>query len=178
MASTAIDPRILLSSQAREVTEHLRGVLRTSSEDNITREILHLIEIDSIAPAAFAQWLELAESPGTLRTALTQTVSNQVRGFAFAKLKKSLSGAEWQDTWDALGGASGWLVHLKEYSVQDVIEVCRVLAWISKGDELEAKRKRFTELFAALLPGHLAVVGNGERRTLAQRLTSLLSVHR
>ncbi|KAL5417684.1 hypothetical protein PMIN04_007642 [Paraphaeosphaeria minitans] len=157
MASAALlDPQILRSSRAHELTEHLRGVLRNSSEEAITREILHLIEIDSIAPAAFAQWLGVAQSPETLRTALTQTVSNQVRRFAFKKLKKSLSGPQWQDTWDALGGASGWLTVLKEFSVQDVHEACRVLAWTTKGTDVEAKRKRFTDLFTTLLPEYFS----------------------
>ncbi|KAK7190338.1 hypothetical protein PSPO01_03313 [Paraphaeosphaeria sporulosa] len=152
MASAALDPQILRSSRAHEVTAHLRGVLQNSSEEVITREILHLIGLDSIAPAAFAQWLGIAQSPETLRTALTQTASIQVRRFAFKKLKSSLSGSRWQETWDALGGASGWLTLLKEFSVQDVKEACRVIAWNAKGAEVEAKRKRFTELFMALLP--------------------------
>ncbi|KAF2437592.1 hypothetical protein P171DRAFT_437657 [Karstenula rhodostoma CBS 690.94] len=152
MASAALDPRILRSSPAHKVTEHLRDVFQNSSEESITREILNLIEIDSIAPAAFAQWLGIAQLPETLRAALTQTASIQVRRFAFKKLKKSLSGVQWQETWDALGGVSGWLSLLSEFSVQDVKEACHVLARSAKGADIELKRERITRLFIGILP--------------------------
>lgn len=152
MASAALDLRILRSSRPHEVTRYLRAVLQNSSEEQITLKILKLIEIDSIAPAAFAQWLGIAQSPETLRAALTQTASIKVRRFALKKLKKLLSGVQWQETWDALGGVSGWLSLLSEFSVQDVKEACRTLARSARGADVEMKRKCFTKVFTALLP--------------------------
>jgi hypothetical protein len=152
MASATLNPRILRLSQAHEVTEHLRDVLRNSSEERITTELLELVETDSIAPAAFAQWLGIAQLPQTLRAALKQTASIQVRKFAFKKLRKSLSSAQWQETWDALGGVPGWLGLLSDFSVHDVKEACRVLGRSAKGVDTELKRERYAGLFVALLP--------------------------
>jgi hypothetical protein len=152
MATTTLNPRILRLSQAHEVTEHLRDVLRNSSEEWITTELLELIATDSIAPTAFAQWLGIAQSPETLRAALTQTASTQVRKFAFKKLRKSLSSAQWRETWDALGGVPGWLGLLSEFSVQDVKAACRVLGRSAAGADVELKRECYAGLFVALLP--------------------------
>lgn len=179
MASGALNPCILRSSPAHEVTTHLRDVLRNSNEDTITRELLHLIGTDSIAPAPFAQWLGVATSPATLRAAFVQTASIQVRKFAFKKLGKLLSTTQWQETWDALGGVSGWLDLSSDFSVQDVKQACRVFARNTRGVDTALKREYFTDLFKALLPSlfpdeHRKLPANEDRRQLRAACSTLI----
>ncbi|KAF1968905.1 hypothetical protein BU23DRAFT_513967 [Bimuria novae-zelandiae CBS 107.79] len=156
MALNQLNSRVLRSSKVRDVTKYLRGIQQSCVEDDITRELIHLIEIDSIAPAAFGQWLGITRSSHTVRTALAQNVSNEVRRLAIKKLGKLLSSLAWSETWDALGGTPGLLEVLSDLSVQDVKQACRVFVRSVKNSarqaDVETKRDKLTELFKALLP--------------------------
>lgn len=156
MASTAIDPRILRSSPFRKTIQHLRDVQQSCIEDEITAEILHLIEIESIAPTVCGQWLGVARSPEAVRAALTQNTSIEVRRLAIKKLGKLLSSASWLDTWNALGEVQGLLKLFSDFSVQELKQVCRIFVRSVKNSAVkahnEAKQAKLTELVKALLP--------------------------
>lgn len=154
MASTQLDPRILRSSQPADVAKHLQDVQQCSSDDFITKTLFELIELESVAPTAFKQWLDIARSPDTVRAALTQSTSNAVRRLAIKKLRKLLSSTLWQETWDILGDTPGILKLLSDLSVQEVTHICRVFVRSvqvgSKTGDVQAKRSKFTELFTTL----------------------------
>ncbi|KAJ4299806.1 hypothetical protein N0V90_005052 [Kalmusia sp. IMI 367209] len=152
MASATLDLRILRSASAREVTKYLRDVQQNLDDHEVTRDLIHFIEIDSISPSAFAQWLGLSQSPSALRQAFSQSISVEVRKFAIKRLRKLLSSSQWQETWDYLGGTSGLLELWSNFSVLEVKQACRVIASSAKGIDAKLKRVKFTELFVALLP--------------------------
>ena len=151
-----VDLCVLRSAHGRQVAKHLRSVQQSSSDDEITRELIELISSESIAPAAFGQWLDIAQSPGTILAALAQHDSLKVRRLAIKKMGRLLSSPSWLSTWDALGGVQGLLGLLSDFSVHEVKHACKAFVCSVKTNSdkavAEAKRKRYTELVQELLP--------------------------
>lgn len=146
-----LNPVKLRCSTPREMTEYLRTSLRNLSEEQITDQLLRLVECDSIAPfPVFQPWLILSSSPVTFKKCLQQRISLVIRNFAIIYLGKALRSPKWKTFWNGLGGVLGLVTLFSDFSEKEVKSACRAIAFSCKKDDLEEKRECIAELYKAL----------------------------
>lgn len=136
----------------REQAHTFLEVVSTFSSEDITESLLRVVESGSITPTIFARWLPVSCSPSTLRRALQQDVSIEVRRCGIIFLRKALDSTQWRDTWDGLGGTAGVLELMAELSVHEVRATCVTIGKSSRKREVEEKKDTFTPLLEATLP--------------------------
>ncbi|KAF2251455.1 hypothetical protein BU26DRAFT_539765 [Trematosphaeria pertusa] len=150
--TSPLDSAMLRSSSPREVAEYLRQALNNSSNAEITRQLISLVEIGSHPPSILQIWLSISPSHSTLQQTLKQKASIEVRGLAIKHLQKMLTSSQWQETWDGLGGVPGLLDIFHDLSVREVRGACLAIGFSARGGDVDRKRAVFTELFKSLLP--------------------------
>jgi hypothetical protein len=148
--ASALEPSTIRCSSPRDVVQHLRAVAKTSSEVEITNQLIHFVDIGLVPPSALAPWLHI--SPSSLPSALLQDVSIQVRRLAIKQLRKALKSSQWSLPWDLIGGVQGWVDLFGRFSVTEVREACRAIGSSATGIDRDLKREKVAQLFMALHP--------------------------
>jgi len=151
--TVTFDTRRIRSSTKAELRNYYKQLLSDASAEIITTQLLAAVERGSIPPSTFAPWLDVSRSPAAVREALTQNKSVQIRNLGIMQLRKTLSSSQWQEGWNGVGGVAGMLDIFADLSVLEVREACKAIGSCGKGDDLQQKRRQFTELFKGLQPG-------------------------
>ncbi|KAF2795876.1 hypothetical protein K505DRAFT_272583, partial [Melanomma pulvis-pyrius CBS 109.77] len=149
---TTLDTSLIRASAPAEVAQYLQKLRPASSDEKITEDILQAIECGSILPSVFAVWLGVSRSPAVVKEAWKQKFSVQIRRAGTKRLSKFLRSSQWRQTWKCLGDTQGLLDLFSDFSVHEVLDVCLAISSSTKGQDLEAKRLKVTELLKALLP--------------------------
>ncbi|RMZ69619.1 dna-binding hexbp [Pyrenophora seminiperda CCB06] len=175
MAAT-LDTRRMRSSTKGALRDYYKQLLSDASAEIITAQLLEAVERGSIPPSVFAPWLDVSQSPTAIREALIQNKSVQIRSLGVAQLRKALSSLQWQENWDGVGGVAGLLDIFADLSVLEIKEVCKAIGSCGRGDDLDEKRRHFTELFKALHPDHFpdALHKSHDRRLLDKHYRHLM----
>jgi hypothetical protein len=147
-----LDTRQIRRSITSQLHSYYIDFLSQTSEEPGTQQILHAIERGSIAPIAFAPWLNLTKSPFVIAQGLQQNFSVIVRQSSTVHLGKILRSSQWKRIWDGLGGTVGVLNLFSDMSVHDVRTLCKLLAKCARGKYALEKRTYITELFMGLQP--------------------------
>lgn len=150
--ATTIDTAFIRASTGTKVAQYLRHALEISSDELITQELLQAVERGSVPPLVFTIWLGISRSPLAIKQALTQNISVKIRKVGIRRLRKELNSQPWEEVWDGLGGTAGFLDIFSDLSVHEVRAMCVVVGSFSKGQDMERKRERVTELLTALIP--------------------------
>ncbi|KAF2636252.1 hypothetical protein P280DRAFT_153707 [Massarina eburnea CBS 473.64] len=150
--AVSLDPGRIRCAHPRDIVEHLREVLNTSNAEEVTCQIIALVEHGSVPPSVFTMWLGLAQSPNTIKQALGQKASGLIRLLAIKRLRKQLCSSQWKEIWDSLGGVAGFLHLFSDMSKNEVKSACHAIRHSARGVGKEEKRKCFTEFFRALHP--------------------------
>jgi len=171
---STLEPSTLRCSPPQKVAQHLRAVVEKASEDEITKQLIHFVDIGLVPPAVFAPWLCI--SPKSLHSALIQAISAEVRRLAIKKLRKDLRSWQWSLTWDSIGGVQGCVDLLSRFSAKEVKETCRAIGTSAKAIDGEVKREEVTQLFLALQPRFFPVTpqSSQDERTLSAQYRRLL----
>ncbi|EFQ87911.1 hypothetical protein PTT_16408 [Pyrenophora teres f. teres 0-1] len=150
--AVTLDTRRIRSSTKAELRDYYKQLLSDASAEPVTAQLLDAVGRGSIPPSTFAPWLNLSKSPAAIREALTQDKSVKVRNLGITQLHKALSSPQWQENWTVVGGVAGLLEIFADLSVIEVREACKAIGSCGRGDDLEEKRKQFTEFFKGLHP--------------------------
>ncbi|KAH7113225.1 hypothetical protein B0J11DRAFT_541743 [Dendryphion nanum] len=149
----ALDTSKVRASKSADIANYFKELRSSITNESITDALIDAIESGSIEPSVSIIWLGVSDSPITLKKALQQRISIQVRHAGIKRLKKVLeSTAKWKNTWDGLGGTRGLLELFSNFSVNEIRAVCSALGSCAKRDNAEEKRATITELLKALLP--------------------------
>ncbi|KAF1938746.1 hypothetical protein EJ02DRAFT_473066 [Clathrospora elynae] len=147
-----LDTRRIRTSTPAELRDYYNELLKNTTIESITAQLLQAIEIGSIPPLTFAPWLGVSKSPATIRGALRQNKSVLVRKIAIKQLRNALSPSAWKTTWDGIGGTAGLLEIFADLSVLEVREACKAIGRYGKCKEMVEKRRCVTEFFKGLHP--------------------------
>jgi hypothetical protein len=142
----------LRESPPKELAIHLRKLLGQFPEQEISTHLLSAVEVESLPPTVLLVWLSISRSPATTLQALKQEFSILVRSVAIKRFKKDLRGKTWRETWDGVGGTSGLLSLLSQFSVLDIKLFASRMHRGLKGPDVQEKRAKITELLHGLLP--------------------------
>ncbi|PSN72572.1 hypothetical protein BS50DRAFT_658535 [Corynespora cassiicola Philippines] len=148
----SLDTRLLRAGSPAETAQHLRDCMAKEDGDAITLHLIDSVEKGSFPPSRFAIWLSLSSSPSTIRQALEQNVSIEMRILAINSLRKKLASPQWRLIWDELGGIEGILRLANDFSVKEVQRLCDVIGRSGRGQDKGEKRIIFTQLLKALMP--------------------------
>jgi hypothetical protein len=171
-----LDAHRVRSATKDQLRDYYNEVLKEGSVETITHQLLHAVEFGSITPTSFRPWLGVSKSPIAIKAGLQQNVSVFVRTAAIDQLYRELCSSRWRDVWDHLGGTAGVLEIFSDLSVNDIRAACRAIGCCGKGENLEEKRRYFTELFMGLQPQTFpdAAYKTKDRRPLANYYRHLL----
>jgi hypothetical protein len=172
--ASVLNPATLRSSPTQEVVKHLESLLRDSSEEQVTQQLIQYIDIGLITPTVFQSWLRI--SPSSIHQALRQEVSVEVRRLAIIQLRKGLRSSRWQLIWESVGGVQGLVGLFSHFSVLEVKEACRAIGTCARGIERGQKRELVTQLFMALQPRFFPTTDEStqDSRTLSNHYQRLL----
>lgn len=147
-----LDNAIIRQLEPPGLALYFRRILTTNSEAAVSAHLLEAVKYGSVTPMIFCIWLTIAKLPSSLSDALTQEHSLVVRRVAIKQFGKELKGSRWRITLDELGGTSGLLSLIAQFSVVEVQLFVKTVARYVKGVEVDEKRERVEELLRGLLP--------------------------
>ncbi|CAI6310052.1 unnamed protein product [Periconia digitata] len=146
-----LDSKKLRSSTPQGILEYFRNALEISSDEEVTDQLLHLIEIDSLSPRPFIHlWLKVSSSPGALWKCMQQRFSIITRITSIVRFGKRLQSSSWKVFWDGVGGVDGLVTLFSDFSEYEVRSACRAIAHSWRGGDVEVKSRCFKDLFHAL----------------------------
>jgi hypothetical protein len=152
--TSKLDYNVIRGLTPPELTSHFSRLLGQypNSEQEISTQLLHLVEREAFPPTVFIAWLYIANSSKTVLQALKQEFSIYIRALAINRLARVLQSKGWRQVWDEVGGTAWFLSLLAQFSAAHVEKFLVRMSRRIKGPKDEERGERIAELLQSLLP--------------------------
>jgi hypothetical protein len=164
------DNNLLRRSTPPELASHLLALVEEYPEHQISTHLFNMAEQEAFSPMVLSIWLYIAASPETLLEGLKQDFSVSIRLAAIKRLAKTWQTKRWRRVWLAIGGTSGLISLLAQFSVAEIKAFLRYMN-CTKGPDTEERGKLMSELRHGLFP---SAYSNAVQNTTEQRTEPLI----
>lgn len=174
----SIDNKLLRSLDASSCASYFFQLRQNGfSESAITARLLDAVQRQSVSPLPLMSvWLSFAQSPATIKTALSQSFSLITRKLAIEAFGRLLNTKQWRLLWTEFGVVEGIVELFSKLSVIEVTQITTIIRrQIKAGRDLE-RDANFSGLLRALIgsDGADAIHRTSDQRPLVGKYLEML----